>query len=731
MIEEFAPGSDLTIMNTYYQRAVRNDYGEKVLDDLICLVYKNNETGKKYHEIIKKPNITFYVANDNVQIDHNLLFIEKDKVHPVTVPYDKLNLKLAELEGLQEEFKEWRRERDWASIRSLQENPRIFSSDMSIEDYYRAIFARKFKNNIEKVSKSFFDIEVDGKDAEGDFVRNGECPINAIAFMDEKNRIHRQYLLRNPENPLIHQYEEEIKSGRFTEDDIKDFIKQAVGGWKQFKRYHLDEFHYEIIFFDDELELLSTFFNDVHTYNPDFCEGWNSCAFDLEYIIARIQVLGEEPANIMCDNSWEVGIVNNYVDTRNLSDLAERNDFTFISGDTTWIDGLVQYASRRKAKIGSYKSFKLDDIGELVAGVHKLDYSDITNSVVMLPWLDYKRFSLYNIVDPIVNHCIEQKCNDIEYIFSKAIMNDTGYRKVHRQTTYLINRMRKEWYDKKNLIMGNNVNKSNKKDSKFEGALVMDPNKLGDRNKMKMPDGVPINVIENCIDFDYKALYPSSIEEQNIAPNTQVGRLDIANKWKAIYHYNNNGTKKDIELWIFDPGNAHDFPFLEVDVKEGKNRKKKIIYPTVYLYLDENLTKPIDVTGDGTNALVYHQENFTTLYYNRVYENENSYLNELYTRSGEFLENMVTDNVIEFAHRWFNLGNIQDLLDDINEYYQANCKSYSSYGYWQEYNIREHQLVVTPMIDLQDDKLKPIFFIDNDHIHPVSFYMERNKDDRE
>ena len=246
-----------------------------------------------------------------------------------------------------------------------------------------------------------------------------------------------------------------------------------------------------------------------------------------------------------------------------------------------------------------------------------------------------------------------------------------------------------------------------------------------------MPDGVPINVIENCIDFDYKALYPSSIEEQNIAPNTQVGRLDIANKWKAIYHYNNNGTKKDIELWIFDPGNAHDFPFLEVDVKEGKNRKKKIIYPTVYLYLDENLTKPIDVTGDGTNALVYHQENFTTLYYNRVYENENSYLNELYTRSGEFLENMVTDNVIEFAHRWFNLGNIQELLDDINEYYQANYKSYSSYGYWQEYNIREHQLVTTPMIDLQDDKLKPIFFIDNDHIHPVSFYMERNKDDRE
>ena len=503
MIDQFKPGSDLTIMNTYFQWGRgQDDEGHKIIDDLLCIVYKNNETGKKYHEIIKNPSITFYVANDDVVVNHNCLYIEKDKVHPVTAPYANLNKKLAEVEDKIDFYNECREAHDKASLYQLQKDPRVFSSDMNIEDYYRSLFARKFQNNIEPITKAFFDIEVDGKNAQEDFVQMGECPVNAIAYLNDETKTEIQYLLRDSNNPLIQQYENDIKSGKFTENDIREFIKGAVGGWKQFKRYHLDEFKYEIVFFDDELDLILNFFQQVHKDQPDFIEGWNSSAFDIEYLIARIKALSAEPADIMCDPSWEIGIVNNFVDKRNLSDLAERNDFTFISGNTTWIDQMIQYASRRKAKIGSYKSFKLDDIGEMVAGVHKLDYSNITNSVVMLPWMNFKIFSLYNLMDAIVNHCIEHKCHDLEYIFQKAIMNDTGYRKVHRQTVYLINRMRKDWYDKLGYIMGNNINKRNSKKGKFEGALVMDPLKMGDNNKMKMVNAVPIDIIENCIDFD-------------------------------------------------------------------------------------------------------------------------------------------------------------------------------------------------------------------------------------
>ena len=92
---------------------------------------------------------------------------------------------------------------------------------------------------------------------------------------------------------------------------------------------------------------------------------------------------------------------------------------------------MIQYASRRKSKIGSYASFKLDDIGLMETGVQKLDYSHITNSVLELPWLDFKTFVLYNIMDTIVQKCIETKTQDLEYIFTKCFTHFTFHLLLH------------------------------------------------------------------------------------------------------------------------------------------------------------------------------------------------------------------------------------------------------------------------------------------------------------
>ena len=54
-----------------------------------------------------------------------------------------------------------------------------------------------------------------------------------------------------------------------------------------------------------------------------------------------------------------------------------------------------------------------------------------------------------------------------------------------------------------------------------------------------------------------------------------------------------------------------------------------------------------------------------------IYEGENAYgtPDDKYSRGGEFIENMVTDNFIEFCVRWFKLGTIQDVINDADEYY--------------------------------------------------------------
>lgn len=498
LLKKYPEGSDLTIMNTFYSYPVYAD-GKKVSDDFICLVYKDNTTGKSDYEIITKPEYTYYLAKKGEKLDYNKLFIERDKVDPVTVKFSDLEKSIASNTGNEEFYKTNIANRNKRENMKLHMDPRVFFSDANIEDHYRFKFANTYTNNINKLSKGFFDIEVDGKFAKGDFVELGECPINCVSFHDDKSDTSYTFILRNLDNPLIQQFENKSSNQEY-ENYIREFVINSVGGYTMAKKYRLLNTKYKLLFFDEEIELIRKLFQIMHICSPDFIEGWNSSAFDLEYIIERIFALGYDPADIMCDQRWKIKVVRNYVDQRNKNELPERGDYTFISGIPIFIDQMIQYASRRKAKFGSYKSFKLDDIGLLEAGVQKLDYHHITNSVVELPWLDFETFVLYNIMDVIVQKCIELKTNDLEYIFSKCVTNNTVYRKGHRQTTYLINRMAADWY-KMGYIIGTNCNRYNEKPPKFLGALVGDPTHTNDYSKLKI-DGRAIWVCDNLQDYD-------------------------------------------------------------------------------------------------------------------------------------------------------------------------------------------------------------------------------------
>ena len=587
LLSIYPEGSDITIMNTFYQYAVWED-GKKLSDDFIILVYKDNKTGKKYHKTIYEPEYTFYVLKEGEkEVPYSRLFIERDKVEPVTVKFKELEKKIAEVTGNEEFYKVNMINKNRKELGKLHTNPNIFYYDANIEDHYRFKFAQTYSNEIGKISKAFFDIEVDGKFALGDFVEMGECEINCVSFCDEGTDKIYTFILRNLNNPLIEQFENKISSGKLGFNEIHQFISENVGGPDMMEKYGLSNTQFDIRFFDYEIELIKDLFKTIHQCEPDFVEGWNSSAFDLEYIIERVKVLGYDPADILANQSWKEKIVKNYVDRQHLNELAERGDYTFISGNSVFIDQMLQYASRRKSKIGSYKSVKLDDIGLLEAGVRKLDYSHITKSVTELPWLDFETFVLYNIMDVVVQKCIEVKCNDLEYIFSKCVTNNTIYRKGHRQTIYLINRMCNDWY-KMGYIIGNNINRWNEKPPKYLGALVGDPLHTNDFSKLKI-NGRPIFICDNLMDFDYKSLYPSIMLEFNIAPNTQYGKIVIPDK---------------------------------------------------------------------------------------VYKNENAYgtAEEQYSRGGEFIENLVTDNIIEFCKRWYYLAGVNEIIEDIDEYYIKNLR---------------------------------------------------------
>lgn len=539
LIKNYKEGSDITIMNTLYCYPRKNEETNKWDKGSITLVYKDNVTGKKYHEYIEDPDYEFYVAKPDIQLDHNELFIEEDKVEKITVPYLELEKKIAELTGNLDFYYENIKSGNRYANKQLHFCSNVFMSDTHIEDHYRFRFAKEYQNNTNKISKAFLDIEADTRYMRGDFPELGECPINAVTVIDEANNNVFTFLLRNKNNPLIEQFEKSINKELF--DRLKEFVRTSVGGYKNEIRLGLDKLNYNFLFYDecDEIMMVTDIFKYINGTQPDFVLAWNM-SFDIPYIIERIKVLGYDPKTIICHPNFENKQCEYFIDERNKNEFAERGDYAIISSYSVYLDQLIHFASRRKGQ-SQFTSFSLDSIGAIIAKVHKLDYKDITTDLGELPYLNYEIFVFYNIMDTIVQKCIEKKVEDINYLFGKCIMNNTRYHKGHRQTVYLANRGAKEFL-KDGYIIGNNANKANPKpEQKYPGAFVGDPLKVSNYSMFKTSDGQVFMVFDNLDDFDYASLYPSILREFNMAPNTQIGMIKIDEK---IYE-NENPTNND------------------------------------------------------------------------------------------------------------------------------------------------------------------------------------------
>lgn len=498
LIPGYPEGSNLTILNTAYVGRKKLEDG-KVTKDFIFILYKDCDTGAKKTHIIYEPLFTFYQLRPEYQVpDHNLSFIEREKVVPRTCKYSDLLRAIAEVTENTQFYMNNISDGNPNENRKLHTCPDIFMSDMNIENYYRFLFALSYKNEPFKLTKGFMDIEADIKYSNGEFPEPGEVPINAIAYCDEAHNTVYQFLLKDLNNPLVQQYKESFNKYDLL-GELKQFVINAVGGYKKAVKYGVDKLEYKIVFFDDELEMIDKMFQVVKATTPDFIEFWNM-AFDFDYIIARLEVLGVTPESVICDERIKQPFLRFYVDERNKNEYAERGDFASLSSFTVFIDQMIQFASRRKGR-GRYPSFKLDAIGETVAGVKKLDYSHITDKIGELPYLDFKTFSFYNVMDVIVQKCIEVSTQDLEYVFTKCLANNTVYPKAHRQSVYLANRFAKDYYSY-GYIIGNNKNLWNEKPTtKFPGAMVGDP-LHNDEKIMVYINGRPTLICDNDVDFD-------------------------------------------------------------------------------------------------------------------------------------------------------------------------------------------------------------------------------------
>lgn len=107
---------------------------------------------------------------------------------------------------------------------------------------------------------------------------------------------------------------------------------------------------------------------------------------------------------------------------------------------------------------------------------------------------------------------------------------------------------------------------------------------------------------------------------------------------------------------------------------------------------------------------------------NQVYDHENIYKieEEKYSRGGEFVENLVTDNHIAFCHRWMHLANFEEFIEDLDEFYSdrglGNFSNLSAAGFGSGQ---------APMIPVSSKVETAAIFDGSRVIKPVVFYANK------
>ena len=542
LIPSYPLGSDLVILDATYhfpnKQQVESYNGVKTVytPDTMTIVYKDNTTGKKGIEVIENPKYVFYMLKNNIPTpNYDMFFTDMKNLDEITCRYRDINKAIAEkldqYEGTTKYtdlYKKNVRDGNYKANMDFQKSRRVFGSDIPINDFYRMRFAEQYKNTETPVSRAYLDIEVDVKLSPTDFPTNGNCPINAISYFEHDTKRLFTFLLNQKDvNPKSNEFCTTVDNRAFNEE-FKGFLNETLGSEKV-KDFKLENIQTKVLTYDDELTLLKDLFGYINYTKPDFLMVWNM-SFDIPFIINRILALGGNPKEIMCIHDISPLYENcNYIVDSDHEDFSTKGDYADITSYTVYLDQLIQFASRRRGG-AQYRSYSLDYIGNEMAGVQKLHYENIAANVMELPYNDYRTFVKYNMMDVLVQYCIEFKADDILYVFDKALLNCTEYKKVHRQTIYLSNRATIMFKNFGNYVLGNNLNKFKPKPTvKYEGAYVADPCKFGDKYKDKV-NGIPIMRASNAIDFDFTRLYPSITQEYNMAPNTEIGYIKIPNK---------------------------------------------------------------------------------------------------------------------------------------------------------------------------------------------------------
>lgn len=473
------------------------------------IVYRD-ETGKHWYSV-KDPSISFFVSRKPDRFPKS--FVKQTEVEEVTVPYNNLFSEIASITGKENELSQ--AGRNPYNHRFLHGSLNVHGTDVNIEDKLIADFLDENEDNYEyhDLHKVFYDIEVDSIEIEGfPEPEDALCPVNLIQLFDPKSMRVFVFILRNEENPLIQEFENNFKSHQ---KELLEYFREKT------KLAELKAIKFA--FFDDEIDVITSFFDVLHTISPDYAAAWN-CAFDLETLQNRIINLGYDPEEIMCDPELPFRKVYLSIDKKCV-EYSESRSYYEISSKINFTDSMINYAKIRKGS-GKKDSYALDAIAieELGEDAGK---EDIEGDMKRFPYLNFFQFVKYGIQDVIILHQLEVQNKDIDLLHSFVEITRTRIHKVLTKTISLRNVVQKYLHDT-GYELSNNKNADyspyRKNKEKFAGAYVLETSKMNNVGTNLLTKRSNL-VFDSIVDFDLSSMYPSIMLCYNIEQSVQIGKI--------------------------------------------------------------------------------------------------------------------------------------------------------------------------------------------------------------
>lgn len=345
-------------------------------------------------------------------------------------------------------------------------------------------FQKIYNLNIPKTS--FMDIEVDVDDS--GFPAAFDKEENGVTIQGARNTINTVSIAIGDEIHVLGLANLSNDEIQWIANSIKEHCKQFDTEYKFFYHYHIKE-EYLLN------ELLFKFIRDA-----DCISGWNFFGYDWPYIYNRVKYHYPNIFNKM-RSKYNLGGISPTGNWYNYTPKSSKNreDRVLLPYHKCMYDYMEVFETYDRS-IKPKISMKLDWIAEKVLGVkkvvHQLGFKDM--------WEQQKKeYVFYNAIDSILVQEIDKKAKTSSNLFALANLMHTPVLAAF-SSVKSIEIVQAEYLYRENKVFPT-IKKEEKEKKGYEGAFVFEPTP---------------GVYNNVLTLDYSSLYPTTIRQFNISPDT-------------------------------------------------------------------------------------------------------------------------------------------------------------------------------------------------------------------